>query len=749
IHQDKLTTVNVFGEPGIGKSRLLDDCIASCGHDVFKLVLSGDELMSATDLFPWKKALKYVSKRLFSHLLKNVELEDLFSELKWAEGCLIRLSDDSRKTVSDENLTYSISVLLDSIARTGRFMIGVDNPHSMDPQSLHILESFLDRQESARGLVVSTCRLEDQLPEFLRSDSSINLGPFSVQETIEKLSVDTGFTVMDSIAKTLHKRSSGNPLYLEELSSMVQQDQLKGTWSTWQNMELLLPASLGSLLESRIDRLSEEMREAVNAASVLGQEFDPEILRHMMPVRSASITKGLSLGIWKISRQGKLVFRHDLIRQTSYRMLLVSTRRGIHRLAADVIIKLYSEPEGEHLVSLAMHAAKADYAEIALKYLETAGDYCRSAHQNQLAIHLYTELERFSQDAHTGMRARGKKGAVLEVVGRWKEAIKIYRNSVEIADYGSDMVQHSGRMRISLGRILMQQGWFDQAISVLEEAESILSGSHETVLAPVYANLGGSWLRKGEFDKAEGYLNQWRNISERAGDKHSLAMVMGTLGVLADEVGEAEKAREFYLSQAELAKQTGQDFIASVSIHNLGNIALRSGDLDQAENYFEKALAIARKLGYRVSESVAMGSLSRVFCYKGDFEKALEYAQFHLKVSQVLSNKFREITALADVFIAQLYSGAYLEAEETIQLRRSFVESLEMKEDTLETYYLLGLLDMFKEKFHSAVQWLEYSLEFAEENHLKIDLLYYSILGVLYLVMDNQAGGASCLKKAE
>ncbi len=749
VHHRELSTVNIFGEPGIGKSRLLDNCIASCGQDVFKLVLSGDELMSATDLLPWKKALKYVSKRLFSHLLKNAKLEDLFSELKWAEGCLIRLSDDSRETVSNENLTYSVSVLLDSIARTGRFMIGVDNPGSMDTQSLNILESFLDRQESARGLVVSTCRLEAELPEFLRSGTSIDLGPFSVQETIEKLSVDTGFTVVDSIAKILHKRSAGNPLYLEELSSMVQQDQLKGTWSTWQNMEQILPASLGSLLESRIDRLSGEMREAVNAASVLGQEFDPEILRHMMPVRSASITKGLSLGIWKISRQGKLVFRQDLIRQTSYRMLLVSKRKSIHRLAADVIIKLHPEPEGEHLVSLAMHAAKADYSEIALKYLETAGDHCRQGHRNQQAIDLYTYLEQFSHDSDTRMRARGKKGAVLEVVGRWSEALDIYRTSIDLADKDSSMVQDSCRMRISMGRLLMEQGRFDEAISVLERAQSFLHEDQEILLGSVYANLGGSWLRKGEYRIAGDYLEKWREITERSGDKYTLAMVMGTLGVLAAETGEADKAKEYYNSQAELAEQTGQDFLVSISIHNLGNIAMQSGDLDLAETCFKKDLKITRELGYRSSESVTMGTLSRVFCYKGNYDKALEFARFHLRVSQVLDNRFREVSAFNNVVTVQIYSGSYSDAEETLRQRDSVCKLLGIKEESLEGYYLHSLLEIFKEEFHSAVRWLEYSLEFAEENHLKMDLLYYSILGVLYLLTNNRTEAQKCLAKAE
>lgn len=268
----RLSIVNILGEPGIGKSRLLSEFIGREEQEVFKLILSGDEFMDASDLHAWRKALKFMPENLISDLLKSMEPGELCSELKWAQDCLIRLFNDLQATASDENIAYSISVLLDSVARTGRFIIGVENPDRMDSGSLKILESFLDRQKSAGGVVVSTTRLQDQLPEFLRGESLIHLGPFSIQETTEKLAADTGFTVQDSVAEILHIRSAGNPLYLEELSSIVQQDRLKGTWSTWQDMEQLLPTSLGSLLESRIDHLSGEMREAVAAASVLAQE---------------------------------------------------------------------------------------------------------------------------------------------------------------------------------------------------------------------------------------------------------------------------------------------------------------------------------------------------------------------------------------------------------------------------------------------------------------------------------------------
>ncbi len=747
--KSKLTVVNTMGEPGIGKSRLLCEFFAGYSPQTFTLVLSGDELTSTLNLHSWEKALESLPEYTFSDILQNTEPGEERHELLRAEKYLTPVLNSSEDIVSDENLAYSVSVLLDYLAQTGEFLIGVENPHLIAPESLSILESFINRQISTRVMVISTCRKKDQIPDFLKSANMINLGPFSVEETIEKLSVDIGFPVRGSIAEILHQRSSGNPLYLEELSCIVNQNQMNGTWSTWQDMEHLLPYSLSSLLENRIDQLSEEMREAVSFAAVLGADFDSEILRHMLPVRSTSITRGMSLGIWKISGRGKLSFRHHLLRETAYKMLLVSKRKKIHRLVAKVVLSLYPEPEGEQLLCVALNAAGADDEEIALRYLETAGDHCRQAHKNQVAIDLYTDLERLTPDPNTGMRARGKKGAVLEVVGRWYEALELYRTSISIADADSAMAQDSCRMRISLGRLLMQQGSFDDAIEVLEKAREFVKEQQELLLGSIYANLGGSWLRKREFGKAASYLNQWREIIERADDKHSLAMAMGLLGVLAEETGELEEAEKYYLSQAELAEETGQDFVASISFQNLGSLALQSGDLDLAESYFQKKLAIAEKLGHRSSESLAMGSLSRVYCYKENYDKALEFANFNLKVCQVLSNRFREVSATTDVFTVQLYSGNYKAAEKTIDDRKSMIKAMKIENTSSETYYMYGLLEMFREDFNKAIRSIELSIKSAESDSVKIDALSFSILGLLHMLIGDIPSGVKFLGRAE
>ena len=747
---EKLEIINITGESGIGKSRLLNQFITSCTRDVFTMVISGDELMASRSLHPWQEALRTLPAGTISVLLQNPGISEIRGELEWAEGHLNSFQDDSLfSSSSRENILYSISVFLNSIALSGKFVIGIEDPDLLDLESLKVLRSFVLTNESSAGLIVTTSRLINVVPEFLRGSSPVELPPFSIEETVKKLSADTGFTVRESVAKMLHKNSAGNPLYLEELSRILRQDQMRGTWSEWQDTQHLLPISLGSLLESRIDHLPDNMKEAVGVASVLGSEFDPEVLKRILLTDSSCIEEGMSLGVWKLFGRGKVVFRHHLLRETSYKMLLLSKRKRIHRNAADVFLELYPEPAEEHLINLAIHAAKADYREVALKYLEPAADYCRTAHQNLIAIELYTELERLTEDPDVEMRARGKKGAVLEVVGRWEEAFELYEASIRIADSSPDMLQHSGRMRVSLGKIHMNRGNYDRAVEVLEEAESMLAGFHETFLAAVYANLGATWMHKGDFSRADRYLQEWKDIAQRAGDMKSVVMAVGTIGVLAQMMDEKEKVIEYCSLQAELAEQTGQDSLFSIACFNLGNNAMSDGDIDLAESYFEKDLKISRKLGYRLEESVAMGALSNIYCYRGMYEKAYEYAVFFVTVSRVLGNRYRELSALADLIIVQLYTAKHEDAVKTLELRMSLARRMNMKDGIAETYFYQAITELLKERVEPALSLMQNVIAFSEKNDISLNPIHYCVAGVLYTLSGDTSSGKDYLEKVD
>jgi len=745
---DKLEIVNITGEPGIGKSRFLNEFVTSGNSDAFVMVIEGDELMSSRSLRPWQEVFRKLPADIIRSLVLNPDNSELRGELEWAEEHLNTLQDDLLSS-SHENTVYSISVFLNSMARSGKFIICIENPGQLDLESLEILQSFVLANEYSKGLIVTTSRLMNTVPEFLTGGSSVELLPFSIEETEKKLSVDTGFTVRNSVAEMLHEKSGGNPLYLEELSRIIQQDQMKGTWSKWQDTRHLLPISLGSLLESRIDHLPGNMREAVAVASVLGSKFDPEILKQILSTDSSCVEEGLSLGIWKLSSRGKVAFRHHLLMETSYKMLLTSRRRHIHRLAADVFLKLHPEPAGEYLIRLAIHAAKADYKEVVQEYLEPAADFCRSTHQNLVAIELYTELERLTEESDVKMRARGKKGAVLEVIGRWEEAVDIYRISINLADSNSDMLQHSGRMRVSLGKIYMQRGYYSRAIKVLEEAEKILSGFHETILAPVYANLGATWMHRGDYSKAGRYLREWKDIAQRSGDMKSVVMAVGTIGALVERMGEKQKVIENCHLQAKLAQQTGQDYLLGIAYYNLGNNALAEGDYEQAESYFRKDLNICRKLGYRQGESVAMGALSTILCYRGMYKKAYEYAAFFVTVSRILGNRYRELSALVDLMIVQMYTDELEEAGKTLEQRVSIAGKMNMKDAVAENYFFQAILELLKENFESALLFVQKAITFSRENNISLEPQYHCVAGVLHTLSGDITTGKDYLERLE
>jgi tetratricopeptide (TPR) repeat protein len=304
-------------------------------------------------------------------------------------------------------------------------------------------------------------------------------------------------------------------------------------------------------------------------------------------------------------------------------------------------------------------------------------------------------------------------------------------------------------MRVSLGKIFMQRGYYNRAIEVLEEAEEILSGFHETVLAPVYANLGATWMHKGDYSKAGRYLHDWKDIVERAGDMKSLAMAVGTIGVRAEMMGEDRKVVEYCRLQAKLAEKTGQNYLLAIACFNLGNIALAEKDIDTAESYFTKDMMICRKLGYRLGESVAMGALSTILCYRGMFDKAYEYATFFVTVSRVLGNRYRELAALSDLATVHMYSGNLEQAEKTLEDRMLVAGRMEVKDPVAETFFLQAILELLEEKFAAALRSMQKVITFSKENDISLKPRHYCVAGVLYTLSGDTSTGEGCLERLE
>ena len=743
-----LTTINIFGEPGIGKSRFLNEFLYTLTDDIIVLQLTGDELKSSIDLYPWRSTLNDFSELLFDEAAGRIAEQDLKAEFREAVKYVKKLTDSSElSTYNFEKMAYCISVLLHFISAVKKVVFAIDDIHNLDSESIQLLKIFSAENLKSRCMFITTSRVKGQIPEYFVSEEFIQIGALSASETSKKLLADTGISVQDVMAQKLFVRSAGNPLYLQELSLLVQQDQLEGTWSTWQDLDKILPSTLASLLESRIDNLEVDLKEAVFAASALGFEFDSQILRHMLPINSPVITRGLILGIWEIGSRGKLAFKQQLLRETAYNMQLISVRKKVHRKVADVILKIYPEPTDDLAVCLAMHLAKSDHSEMAIKYLEKAGDYCRTNHKNQSAIELYSELERFATDSNMWMRARGKKCAVLEVSGRWTEALKILQLSINKADLDSELFQHSGRMRISAGKLLMQQGKFDEAISILIEAENILSEADEVVKSAVYANLGAAWLAMNSFEKAEKYLNYWYDIAIKRSDKYSQVMAVGTLGVLADEMGDYEKAKVYYNKQLELGLEINQPLFVAHSYLAFGNAEYDKGNFTSAQSYYQKSLTIYKQLGNRSGESVVLGAMGKFSLYKQNYSDAIRFSTFYLNVSTALGKKSRLFDAGNQLFEAYLYSGDLLNASLILKIIKTNSLTIKRNEILFSKEHLSGLLEMKKGNFSNALKYFRLSAESIQQSSFTPLEIHFILIALMCLKTEDLPGATSALER--
>ena len=148
-------------------------------------------------------------------------------------------------------------------------------------------------------------------------------------------------------------RAAGNPLFLEQLVR-----------NTEEGHEGRVPVSVQSLVLARMDRLPERDKRAFQAASIIGQRFELNLLRHLAddPTFSCDI---LLAGGLVLPEGDDFLFAHALIRDGAYASLLKTHRRQLHVRAAE----WFAEQDP---TLYAQHLDRAEDARTAAAYLRAA-----------------------------------------------------------------------------------------------------------------------------------------------------------------------------------------------------------------------------------------------------------------------------------------------------------------------------------------------------------------------------------------
>jgi predicted ATPase len=279
-----------------------------------------------------------------------------------------------------------------------------------------------------------------QLPHF----SEIVLDAFSrvEAESLVKMKLSQLFEFNGpspvELLELLVTRSSGNPFYLEELLNFLK-DQRIDFQDARALAQLELPASLHTLILSRIDRLTESQQASLKVASVIGRLFPAAVLWGMQTESGKdnvlSDLKALcAVDLTALDRpepEWVYIFKHVVTQEVVYESLPHATRSKLHNGIGVCLEQLHADRVEQYLDLLAFHFDHGTDISKRRDYLLMAGGAAQVRYANTAAISYYERVLPLLSPLEA-IPTLLKLGKVLELTGAWKKAVLATRRLLRL-----------------------------------------------------------------------------------------------------------------------------------------------------------------------------------------------------------------------------------------------------------------------------------------------------------------------------
>jgi predicted ATPase len=285
--------------------------------------------------------------------------------------------------------------------------------HWADPSSLEFLSLLIEQIATTKLLLVLTFRPEFTPPWKPRSHISqlvLNrLGRKQVEAIIDKIAATRDLSA--EVIEQIRVKTDGVPLFVEELTKSVIESA--GGLRIRTGGTLAIPATLQEALLARLDRLS-TARQVAQLGAALGREFSQELLQAVSPLSEADLQAALEklveveiLYRRGMGEQARYFFKHALIQDTAYQLLLKSARQQYHRQIARVLAERFPHTQETEPELLAHHYTEANLIERAIPYWQKAGEMASERSASIEAIsHLTKGLALLQMLPDTAARAR-------------------------------------------------------------------------------------------------------------------------------------------------------------------------------------------------------------------------------------------------------------------------------------------------------------------------------------------------------
>jgi tetratricopeptide (TPR) repeat protein len=534
----------------------------------------------------------------------------------------------------------------------------------MDADSFALLDGSFRRLSHARVVLVFATRAGFSHPlEKLPAHSSLDLADLAPEEVERLVSVRLGIDrASPELVRFVTERAGGHPLFIEEvLKGLLDARAVTVVDRKIQTMKLVgqdlaLPKTLRGLVASRVARLPLGDRATLQAAAVLGDPMNAEVLAHMlgqqMPTLERTLASLKASDFLVHTGPSELRFTSPIVREVVVDALTHEAAREMHAAAGASLETALGDMAWEQSARIATHLYEAGDREHAATYFGKSGERRLEVRQLEAAsrdfaraIELTDVSRRAPEELATWLR--GLASAVRLV--RWlPEALELCGRIIARLDEAADLATRV-RGRVDAGRILGALHQFDAAREKVAEAERIAKGNEALVKTALAASAEQAG-RQGDFKRSLELLERIQRIVTVEGDRQEEHKIMLNLAQAHAAIGDKRSALT-YLDRA--GHLVSHDSTAACERQKAAVLVLYfSRDWPAARDACEKAIDLSREAGLTYEVAANLHNLGDIFVRLNDFARAFGAIQQSLALCE--ESGFERLASHNRMFLAFL-----------------------------------------------------------------------------------------------
>jgi class 3 adenylate cyclase/tetratricopeptide (TPR) repeat protein len=750
--------VEIVGEEGIGKSRLVDE-VRRRASRMRRLHSACEPYTAASPYAMWRDLLRPLlgiahdddAPAVVARLTAVVRKSDP-TLLPWLPLLAVPLDVDLPPTpavaaiASEFRTERTRDVMVRLLARllAEPTLIEIEDGHHMDHASADLLAAVARAVADRPWMVIVTRRdvesgfIAPDLPAVTRLEPA-PLGRDALLALAE--AVTDASPMAPHVLALAVDRSGGSPQFLRDLLRAA----AGGDGAS-------LPESIEAAAAARMDLLAPADRALIRRAAVLGRSFDPNVLAEMVDEHVSPPDERTWARLWRyfdVGIDGSVHFRSAVVREAAYGALTYRMRRRLHADVGDRLEREAGPAADEIAAVLSLHFERAGDDGRTWRYARAAGDRARDRFAHADAATLY----RRALDASRGVDAPADDvaevweslGAARARIGELTEAHEAFRAARRMV--GGDAVREAqllhlhARVDLDAGRVAPAARW---AIRSLQAADGDDAPAAMGTRARATSTLATIRLRQGRMSEAIGLCHRAIDEAERAGEEAALANACYVLDWALVESGRASEA--VHSTRAlEIYERLGEINRQAAVLNNMGGFAYRDGRWRDAVDLYRRGTEASLRAGDAADAAFGDCNIGELLADRGQLDEARVLLARAMRTWRGSGYQWGVAYATAILGRAAARDGRHDEAAELLADARARFRALRVRGDVDWVEALLAEAEAFAGQADAALTRADLALAGLGDPG-RLGALLHRARGFAFAQLDDLAGSEDALE---